>query len=200
MISTHGNSLLLSATCNRVAGTLEEQVLTKGCDSKDWIRDPESSIPLEIVKDAQGRIYVRAQVRHFSRWSFWEKDLDAGDQMYATESISWSNRRRHQSLIKNCTDDDVTIYAFAMRMARWDVAFESFKAGAGAGDAQGTLEVVGSMHKKITAAALLPQMVAIPSGNSHWFEIPRVGTTSSRKAVVAIVTESNDEKDGQRLR
>lgn len=89
-----------------------------------------------------------------------------------------------------------------MRMSQWSAALESFKVGAGAEGLEASVEFAGGVRKQVNAAALLPQMVAIPSGNSHWLEIPRVGTGfwSSRKAVVAIVTTSDDEEDGRRLR
>lgn len=194
--------MMLVLAANAHAIVWPSQVLTRDCSSKDWVRDPESSIPLEVVKDDHGRIYVRAQVRHFSLWGFLKKDLDAGNQMYQMEPISWWESRKHQSLIKNCTPDDVTIHAYAMPMSQWNAALESFKLGVGAEGLGVNAEADGRAGKEANPATSLPQMVPIPSDYSHWFEIPRVGTgvRSSRKAVVAIVTESNDERDGQRLR
>lgn len=195
--------LISALPANVHAIAWRNQVLTRDCDSDTWARDPESSVPLEIVKDDQGRIYVRAQVRHFSIWSFWKKDdLGEGDQTFKMDSISWRNRRRHRSLIKNDTPDDVTIYAYALRMSQWDVTLKSFGVGVGAQGMEANAQVDGNAHHQINAAALVPQMVPIHSGKSHWFEIPRVGAGvwSSRKAMVAIVTESNDDTDGQRLR
>ena len=178
------------------------QVLTRGCDSDQWVRDPESSKPPEIVKDDQGRIYVRAQVRHFSFWGcFKRKKLDFGPQLYHTQKIPWSQRKMHQSVIKNCTPG-VDIHVYAMQLSQWSAALESVKAGAGAEGIEANFEFGGDVHEEVNPAALIPQMVTIPSGHSHWFEIPRVGAgiLSSRKAAVVIVTESSDERDGRRMR
>lgn len=179
-----------------------KQVLTKNCDSDGWVRDPESSIPLEVVKDDQGRIYVRAQVRHFCSWGCWKrKRLDFGPQLYHTEKIPWPQRKMHQSVIKNNTPG-VDIYVYAMQLSQWSAALESVKAGAGAEGFEANFEFAGDVHEEVNAAALIPQMVTIPSGHSHWFEIPRVGAGvwSSRKAAVVIVTESSDERDGRKMR
>lgn len=178
------------------------QVLTKNSDADTWARDPESSIPLEVVKDDQGLIYVRARVRHFSFWGCWKrKRLEFGPQVYHTEKIPWPQRRRHQSVIKNNTPG-VDIHVYAMQLSQWSAALESVKAGAGAEGFNASFEVGGDVHEDVNPAALIPQMVTIPSGYSHWFEIPRVGAGvwSSRKAAVVIVTESSDEKDGRRMR
>lgn len=179
-----------------------EQVLTKDCSSNRWVRDPERSTPLEIVKDEQGKIYVRAQVHHFCRWSLFKKKklLDMGKEEHKQERIPREQRRRHQSVIKNGTDGNVDIHVYAMRMSQWSAAVESAAAGASVeGIAGGNVEFSGSLRKQVNAAALLPQMVTIRPGCSHWFEIPRVGTglISSRKAVMAIVTT---EPDGQSMR
>lgn len=181
---------------------LRNQVLTRDCDSDAWGRDHESSIPLEVVKDDQGRIYVRAQVRHFCFWSCWKrKKLDFGLQMYYTQTIPWSQRKRHQSVIKNNTPG-VDIHAYAMQLSQWNAALESVKAGAGAEGFEANFEITGDVNQDVSPAAMIPQMVTIPSGHSHWFEIPRVGAgmLSSRKAAVVIVTESSDERDGRRMR
>lgn len=184
-----------------------EQVLTKDCSSNRWVRDPERSTPLEIVKDEQGKIYVRAQVHHFCRWSLFKKKklLDMGKEEHKQERIPREQRRRHQSVIKNGTDGNVDIHVYAMRMSQWSAAVESAAAGASVeGIAGGNVEFSGSLRKQVNAAALLPQMVTIRPGHSHWFKIPRVGTglISSRKAVMAIVTTEPDdrEQDGQSMR
>lgn len=154
-----------------------EQVLTEDSNSKGWVRDPESrSVPLEIVKDEQGRIYVRAQVRHFCWWIFCRRDrLDKGKELYKTESIPFMDRRWHQSHVTNSTPHDITIHAFAWRMSQWDAAVESVKAGAGPEGTGVRAEVAGRLQKQVHAPALLPQMVPIPSGHSQWLEISRVG-------------------------
>eukprot|EP00752_Nemacystus_decipiens_P012608 g11166.t2 len=181
-------------------GRVRYEVLTRGCDSDSWARDPEYSKPPEIVKDDQGRVYVRVQVRHFSFWSCWKK-IDIGPQIYHTQDIPWPQRRMHQSLIKNKTPG-VDIHVYAMQLSQWSAALESVKAGAGAEGINANFELGGDLHEEVNPAALIPQMVTIPPGYSHWFEIPRVGAgiTSSRKAAVVIVTESSDERDGRKMR
>ncbi|CAM9988318.1 unnamed protein product [Ectocarpus sp. 12 AP-2014] len=89
-----------------------------------------------------------------------------------------------------------------MRMSQWNAALESVKAGAGVEGFQANFEFTGDVRQNVNPAALVPQMVTIPSGHSHWIEVPRVGAgfRSSRKAVVMIVTEFNDESDGKRMR
>lgn len=179
------------------------QVLTRDCDSNPWVRDPESSKPPEIVKDDRGRVYVRARVRHFSFWGcFKRKKLDFGPQLYHTQKIPWAQRKTHQSVIKDCTPGGVDIHVYAMQLSQWSAALESVKAGAGAEGVEATFEFGGDVHEEVSPAALIPQMVTIPSGHSHWFEIPRVGAgvLSSRKAAVVIVTESSDDRDGRRMR
>lgn len=178
-----------------------KQVLTKNGDSDGWGRDPESSIPLEIVKDDQGNIYVRAQVRHFCFWGFFKNKLDFGPQLYHMQTIPWSQRRRHQSIIKNDTPG-MDIHVYVMRMSQWAAALESVKAGAGQEGFEANFEMAGDLREEVNPAALIPQMVTIPPEHSHWFEIPRVGSgfRSSRRAVVVIVTESIDERDGRKMR
>eukprot|EP00903_Cladosiphon_okamuranus_P016594 g15307.t1 len=183
-------------------GRIRYEVLTRACDSDTWVRDPESSIPLEVVKGDWGRVYVRARVRHFCFWGCWKrKRLDFGPQLYHTQKIPWSQRKTHRSLIKNNTPG-VDIHVYAMQMSQWSAALESVKAGAGAEGFEANFEITGDVHEEVNPVALIPQMVTIPSGHSHWFEIPRVGggVWSSRKAAVVIVTETSDEKDGRRMR
>eukprot|EP00903_Cladosiphon_okamuranus_P010680 g10097.t1 len=186
-------------------GRIQYEVLTKDCSSKPWVRDPERSIPLEIVKDDLGKIYVRAQVRHFSLWGFFKKkeSLDFGRQGYKDDLIPWHQRRRHRSLIKNDNDGNVNILVYVMRMSQWSAAVESATVGAGVDGFGGSIELSGGVRKQVNPAAGLPQGATIQPGHSHWVEIPRVGTGfwSCRKAVVAIVTtESNGGDGGGRMR
>ncbi|CAN0204801.1 unnamed protein product [Ectocarpus sp. 4 AP-2014] len=184
-------------------GRIQYEILIKDSRSERWVRDPETSIPLEIVQDNQGKVYVRAHVRHFSCWGLFKtKPLVFGPEQYHTQIIPWAQRRRHQSLIQNNTPGGVDIHIYAMRMSQWSAALKSVKAGAGVEDFQANFEFTGDVRQNVNPAALVPQMVTIPSGHSHWIEVPRVGAgfRSSRKAVVIIVTESNDENDGTRIR
>ncbi|CAM9887690.1 unnamed protein product [Ectocarpus fasciculatus] len=184
-------------------GRIQYEILIRDPLSDSWVRDPESSIPLEIVQDPQGNVYVRAHVRHFSCWGLFKTEpLVFGPQQYHTQTIPWAQRRRHQSVIKNNTPGGVDIHIYAMRMSQWSAALESMKAGAGIEGFQANFEFNADVHENVNPAALVPQMVTIPSGHSHWIEVPRVGAgfRSSRKAVVVIVTESNDENAGTRMR
>ncbi|CAM9258348.1 unnamed protein product [Ectocarpus sp. 4 AP-2014] len=183
-------------------GRIQFEILIKDPHSERWVRDPESSIPPEIVQDNQGKVYVRAHVRHFSCWGFFFKPLAIGPQLFHEQTIPWVQSKRHQSLIQNNTPGGVDIHIYAMRMSQWSAALESVKAGAGVDGFQANFEFTGDVRQNVNPAALVPQMVTIPSGHSHWIEVPRVGAgfLSSRKAVVMIVTESNDENDGKRMR
>ncbi|CAM9294783.1 unnamed protein product [Ectocarpus sp. 6 AP-2014] len=184
-------------------GRIQYEILIKDSHSERWVRDPETSIPLEIVQDNQGKVYVRAHVRHFSCWGLFKtKPLVFGPEQYHTQTIPWAQRRRNQSVIKNNTPGGVDIHIYAMRMSQWSAALESVKAGAGIEGFQANFEIAGDVHENVNPAALVPQMVTIPSGHSHWIEVPRVGAgfRSSRKAVVIIVTESNHESNGTRIR
>lgn len=169
----------------------------------EWVRDPECSIPLEIIKGDQGRIYARAHVRRLSRWSFWKKRLDASDQMYQLEMIPWRQRRRYQSLIKNTTPEDVTIHAYVMRMSQWTATLEFCKAAADAEGVETNVEAAGSMWAQRYVASSASQIVSIPSGCSHWFEIPRVGAGFwPRRKVMAVIftTVAHHEGGGRELR
>ncbi|CAB1104964.1 unnamed protein product [Ectocarpus sp. CCAP 1310/34] len=183
-------------------GRIQYEILIKDSRSERWVRDPESSIPLQIVQDNQGKVYVRAHIRHFSRWGLFKtKPLVFGPQLFHEQTIPWMQSKRHQSLIQNNTPG-VDIHIYAMRIAQWSAAVKSVKAGAGAEGFQANFEFTGDVHQNVNPAALVPQMVTIPPGHSHWIEVPRVGAgfRSSRKAVVMIVTELNDENDGKRMR
>lgn len=166
------------------------------------MRDPEGSVPLKIVQGDQGRIYVRAEVRHFSGWGLWKKKLDLGSQQFNQETLPWVQRKRHQSVIMNKTPRDVRIHVYVMRLSRWRAAVKSLNAGVGVEEVQARFGFTGNLHQDIDPAAKVPQMATIPPGQSHYVEIPRVGAgiRSSRKAAVAIVTDSNDEKDGRKMR
>eukprot|EP00752_Nemacystus_decipiens_P003353 g3101.t1 len=182
-------------------GRIRYEVLTKELDPDIWARDRENSKPPEIIKDEQGRVYVRARVRHFSFWGLWKrKNLDFGPQLYHRQKIPFSQRKMHMSLIKNSTPG-VDIHVFAMRKSQWS-ALKAVKAKAGAEGVEATIEYGTDVHEEVNPAILLPQMVTIPSGHSHWFEIPRVGAgiLSSRKVVVVICTEYTDERDGRTMR
>ncbi|CAM9294859.1 unnamed protein product [Ectocarpus sp. 6 AP-2014] len=183
-------------------GRIQYEILFKDSHSEKWVRDPESSIPPEIVQDNQGKVYVRAHVRHFSCWGFFFKPLAIGPQLFQEQTIPWVQSKRHQSLIQNNTPGGVDIHIYAMRMSQWSAALESVKAGVGVEGFQANFEFTGDVRQNVNPAALVPQMVTIPSGHSHWIEVPRVGAgfRSSRKAVVMIVTEFNDENDGKRMR
>ena len=181
----------------------QKQVLTKDCSSNIWVRDPEHSNPLEIVKDIQGKIYVRAQVHHFSCWSLFQKQtpVDLGNQKFKQERIPRMQQKRHQSVIKNDRDGGVTIHVYAMRMSQWSAALESADVEASvASVAGGHVRLGGGVRRQDAAAASMPQMVTIEPGGSHWLEIPRIGTGlwSSRKAVVAIVTAEEPVHDDGR--
>ncbi|CAN0348782.1 unnamed protein product [Ectocarpus fasciculatus] len=184
-------------------GRIQYEILIKDPDSDSWLRDPESSIPLEIVQDNQGNVYVRAHVRHFSLYKlFKRKKLSIAPQQFHKETIPWAQRERHQSVIQNNTPEGVDIHIYAMRMSQWSAALQSVKAGAGVEGFQANFEFNGDIHENVNPATLVPQMVTIPPRHSHWIEVPRVGAgfRSSRKAVVMIVTESHDENDGTRRR
>ncbi|CAN0230267.1 unnamed protein product [Ectocarpus fasciculatus] len=89
-----------------------------------------------------------------------------------------------------------------MRMSQWSAALQSVKAGAGVEAFKWNFGFNGDIHENVNPATLVPQMVTIPPEHCHWIEVPRVGAgvRSSRKTVVFIVTESNDENDGRRMR
>ncbi|CAM9496122.1 unnamed protein product, partial [Hapterophycus canaliculatus] len=184
-------------------GKVRYEILTKDRRSKRWVRDPEGAIPLQIVKDDQGQTYVRAHIQHFSIWGLWkQQELDLGPQVYRETKLPWTQRRKHQSVIKNITSNDISIHVYAMRMSQWEAALESVKAGGGVEGFQAEFELAGGVQKNFHAIAKIPQMMTIPSGNSQWLEIPRVGTGlwSSRKAAVVIVTEENAETGGRVMR
>ncbi len=176
------------------------QVLVKQCDSDHWVRDPECSIPLRVVKDDKGNIYVRAQVRHFTIFGFFMKS-DPIKFPYLEEKLPWGHRRGHSSIVTNNTDG-VPIHVYAMRMSQWKVAMKAVEGGAGVKGVEAHFHLDGTAHKEEHAAAKVPQMVTLAGdGSSHRLEVSRVGTglRHRRKVVVVIATESTEtDENGRR--
>ncbi|CAN0402181.1 unnamed protein product [Pylaiella littoralis] len=170
-------------------GRIQYEVLTKKCGSNLWIRDPEGSAPLKIVKDNQGQIYVRAEIRHFSSWGLFKK-IDLAPEEFAQHKLPWMQRRTHQSVIVNRTPRDVHIYAYVVPLSQWNASVKSVHTGVGVSEIQTSFDFSGDVHQEVHPQAKIPQMARISSGRSHSFEVPRVGAgvRSSRKAVVAIAT------------
>ncbi|CAN0402154.1 unnamed protein product [Pylaiella littoralis] len=182
-------------------GRIKYEVLTKECGSNSWIRDPEGSAPLKIVKDNQGQIYVRAEIRHFSSWGLFEK-LDLAPEEFAQQKLPWKQRRTHQSVIVNMTPRGVHIYAYVVPLSRWNFAVESVHTGAGVREVEASFDFSGDFHREVHPQAKVPQMARISSERSHFFEIPRVGAgvRSRRRAVVAIATCFDGEKGAPKMR
>lgn len=183
-----------------MVNTLE--VLTRDCGSKRWVRDPENSIPLIVIQEEGGRIFVRAQVRHFSVSTLWkdEKEVDLGFQRYPIKAIPHRQRQGNKSVVKNETDG-VDIKVYVWRCAQWNAAVEAVKLGGGVNEVQASMEFVGNVRKEKTSAARLPQGTTIRPGESHFVEIPHAGSIfSPRKATVSIVTESHTDEDGYSTR
>lgn len=175
----------------------------RDCGSKRWIRDPASSLPLIVIQDEHGKIFVRAQVRHFSSRALWkgdEEELNLGFQRYRVQDIPPRQRRGHKSVIKNETTG-VAIKVFAWRCAQWNAAIESVTMGGGVKEVEANLEVAGNLSKTITCAARLPQGATILPGESQFIEVPHAGSVlSPRKVAVSIVTKSYTDEDGYSTR
>ncbi|CBJ33226.1 expressed unknown protein [Ectocarpus siliculosus] len=114
--------------------------------------------------------------------------------MITSERIPFGSRRRHKSVIRNNSNGGESIFVFVMSMSVWSAGLESVMAGAGAG-VKRNVEVKFDPSASISSAAIR-QVVVIPPGHSHWFEIPRVagGSFFSRKAMVVIASEGEDPK------
>lgn len=177
------------------------QVLTRDCRSKAWVRDPERSTPLKIVKDGRGRVYVRAEIWHFSIWGLGKK-INIYPEEFLQQKLPWVQRQRHRSVITNKTPHNVGIYVYVMRWSQWTTSVNHLHAGVGVGKIEASFDFSGAIHEDINPAAKFPQMAPIKSKGSHWVDIPRVGAgiRSSRKAVVAIFTCSKDGNDVTKIR
>ncbi|CAM9810299.1 unnamed protein product [Scytosiphon promiscuus] len=113
-----------------------------------------------------------------------------GSQVFLQESIPWSRRRNNRSVVQNNTEVQITVYALGMSQ-RNAAAASSEARLLGAGGVAFDIDSARGRQPIVDAAAVIPQAVAIPSGHSHWLEIPRNGRYS-RKAALAITTTSRD--------
>lgn len=148
-----------------------------------------------------GRIYVRAEIWHFSIWGLGKK-INIYPEEFMQQTLPWVQRKRHRSVITNETPHNVRIYVYVMRSSQWTTSVDSLHAGIGVGEVQARLDFSGDIHEDINPAAKFPQMAPIKSKGSHWVDIPRegAGIRSSRKAVVAIFTSFKDGNDVTKIR
>lgn len=123
-------------------------------------------------------------------WGIWKKlePLEIDPRMVTSERIPFGQRRRHQSVIRNNSGEGILVVV--MSMSIWSAGLESVMAGAGAGFES---NVEDKFYSSASAAIRVPQLVVIPPGHSHWFEIPRV-SFFDRKAMVVIASEGEDPK------
>ncbi|CAB1118430.1 unnamed protein product [Ectocarpus sp. CCAP 1310/34] len=122
-------------------------------------------------------------------------ELAFGPRMVNSERIPLGQRRRHKSVIRNNSNGE-GIRVFVMNMSTWSAGLESINARAGAGFESNVDHKFYPPASIGSAELCVPQMVVIPPGHSHWFEIPRAtgGSFFSRKAMVVIASEGEDPK------
>lgn len=152
--------------------------------------DPQSRSALQIVRDDDRRVFIRAKINHSSLVGFFRK-VDINEPPFSEEAIPLRQRRRHQSVIANKTAG-VDIQVYMLRKAQIRTVVKAAKAAAEVPGAHVSMELRLSRILERLTAQLVPQCATIPSGYSQHFDIPRCGWWR-RKAVVYIVTKTPDE-------